>query len=145
MVLSIDPGRQKCGLALVSHESGGRYPVHYREVVATERLVARVLQLLTEYNPTHLVLGDGTHSAPLLRALRETLGDRLEVQTIPEAFTSQRARERARAESLPRGLWRLVPMGMRTPPRPYDDLVAVILAEDWFSQQAGNILHRDEP
>lgn len=145
MVLAIDPGRQKCGLAFVSQEGAEHYRVHFREVVATERLVARVLQLLSEYAPTKVVLGDGTHSAPLLRALRETLSGRLEVVTIPEAFTSQRARERARVESLPRGLWRLVPAGMRTPPRPYDDLVAVILAEDWFLQQAGNAPHHDEP
>lgn len=145
MVLAIDPGRQKCGLAFVAQEEVGRFRIHHREVVETERLVARVLQLLGEHRPLCVLLGDGTQSAVLLRALRETLRGRLEVELVPEGFTSQRARERARAESLPRGLGRLVPVGMRTPPRPYDDLVAVILAEDWFLRQAGNTVGNDEP
>ena len=145
MVLAIDPGRQKCGLALVSEEAVGHSRIHYREVVETQRLVARVLQLLNEYDPARILLGDGTQSAPLARALRDTLTGRLEVELVPEAFTSQRARERVRAQSLPRGLWRLVPSGMRTPVQPYDDLVAVILAEDWFARQAGNSGANDEP
>lgn len=88
-------------------------------------------------------MGDGTQSAPLGRAVREALKGRLEVEMVPEAFTSQRARARLAAESLPRGLLRLVPVGMRTPPRPYDDYVAVLLAEDWFAHRAEPAHHQE--
>lgn len=144
-VLAIDPGRQKCGLAFVSSDGQGQFRVHHREIVETERLVARVLQLRKEHVVERILLGDGTQSAPLVRALRETLAGELVVETVPEAFTSQRARERVQAQSLSRGFWRLVPRGMRTPQKPYDDVVAVILAEDWFLRQAGNTPPHDEP
>jgi len=129
-VLAIDPGRQKCGLAVVSAGP----TVHFREIVETERVVARLLQLLPEQRFERVLMGDGTQSAPLSRAVREALAGRVEVELVPEAFTSQRARERLARESLPKGLLRFVPVGMRTPARPYDDYVAILLAEDWFAR-----------
>lgn len=135
-VLSIDPGRSKCGLAVVSPgESGPRARVHLREIVPTERLVARVLQLLAEYAIDAVLIGDGTQSAPLTKALRDCLPADLPLESVPEAFTSQRVRERLAKESLPRGIARLIPVGLRTPPRAYDDYVAILLAEDWFARE----------
>lgn len=138
LVLAIDPGRAKCGLVLASPGGpSGRAKVHLREIVPTERLVARVLQLLGEWEPSTVLVGDGTHGAPLARALRDALPERLRLERVPEAYTSQRARERLARESLPRGINRFLPPGMRTPPRPYDDYVAAILAEDWFAAHPG--------
>ena len=138
IVLSIDPGRSKCGIAIVTGaiNTNLQPKAIHREIIATERLIARVLQLLKEYTFTIVLLGDGTQSAPLFKALREVLALREElgitIELVPEAFTSQRARVRLQKESLPRGIARFVPAGMRTLPKPYDDYVALILAEDWF-------------
>lgn len=132
-VLAIDPGRSKCGVAVASPGDNGRAKSHFREIVATERLVARVLQILPEHPVDAVLIGDGTQSAPLVRALREILPPGLPLEPVPEAFTSQRARERLAKESLPRGIARLIPAGLRTPPRAYDDYVALLLAEDWFA------------
>ncbi len=52
---------------------------------------------------------------------------------VNEAFTSQRARARFLAENQPRGLQRLLPRSLRTPPVPVDDYAAVLLAEDFFA------------
>ncbi len=135
-VLSIDPGTAKCGIAIVVREEPGRCRALHREVSETERLVARVLVLLGE-NPAidAVLIGNATNCAPLARALRAALPEALPIHKVEEAFTSQRARVRFRLENPPRGFERLLPPGLRTPPRPYDDYVAVLLAEDYFGAQ----------
>ena len=80
-----------------------------------------------------MLIGNATRGAVLLRALREAVPPEMTIQSVDEAFTSQRARQRFGLENPPRGLRRLIPPGLRTPPRPYDDYVAVLLAEDYFA------------
>ena len=132
-VLAIDPGTVKCGVAIVAWD-GAKATVLAREVVPTERLVARVLALLLVHGAVGTVLiGNATRGPVLLRALREALPSALPVLPVEEAFTSQRARQRFHLENPPRGLLRLLPPGLRQTPRPYDDYVAVLLAEDYFN------------
>jgi hypothetical protein len=52
---------------------------------------------------------------------------------VAEQFTSQLARQRYWQMYPPRGWQRLIPEGMRLPPRPIDDIVAIILLERWLS------------
>ncbi len=115
-VLAIDPGSAKCGVAIVEP---GR--VVHQEIVLTEQLSSRVAALRAELLPEQLLLGNGTQSKAITALFPEVL-------LVPEAFTSQRARERLRRTQ---PWWqRLLPLSA-----PYDDLVAVILAEDWLAAQ----------
>ena len=115
-MLAIDPGSAKCGVAVVEP---GR--ILHQEITSTEQLSARIAALRIQFSPTHIVLGDGTQSKPLAALLPEAV-------LVAEAYTSQRARERLRKS---RTWWqRFLPL-----PQPYDDLVAVILAEDWLHRQ----------
>ena len=112
-VLAIDPGSAKCGVAVV--EPGRTL---HQEIIPTEQFSGRIAALRIQFSPTHIVLGDGTQSKPLAALLPDAV-------LVPEAYTSQRARERLRKS---RTWWqRFLPL-----PQPYDDLVAVILAEDWL-------------
>jgi RNase H-fold protein (predicted Holliday junction resolvase) len=129
-IVAVDPGTAKCGVAVVDGE--GRVP--HRAVVPTERLVTIVLRLVAAHAPERVLVGDGTQSAPIVRALRDALPESLPVTPVPEGFTSQRARARYLAENPPSGLSRLLPRGLRTPPVPIDDYVAVLLAEDWLAR-----------
>jgi len=136
-VIAIDPGRSKCGLVVASPgRDGGRAVLHVRDIVATERVVARLLPLVREWTPHRVLVGDGTHGARLARAIRESVPDDLLVEKVPEAHTTRRARDRVVRDALPRGIARLVPPGMRVPTKPWDDTVAAILAEDWFARQS---------
>lgn len=125
-VLAIDPGRDKCGLAVVQP---GR--VLHREVVARDRLAWRVAELVGEYAAHVIVIGDATGSQGVLREVSR-LGRPVEM--VPEQGTSLEARRRYFREHPPRGLARLVPEGLRVPPRPVDDYVAVILAERFLEK-----------
>jgi hypothetical protein len=73
-----------------------------------------------------VVLGDGTGSKHWQRQLND-LG--LAVQVIPEAGTTLAARARYWQLEPPRGWRRLLPEGLRLPPRDYDDVVAQLLLE----------------
>ncbi|CAN0394535.1 unnamed protein product, partial [Phaeothamnion confervicola] len=42
------------------------------------------------------------------------------------------ARQRYYVENPPKGLWRLVPMGLQVPSVPVDDFAAVVMAEDYL-------------
>jgi RNase H-fold protein (predicted Holliday junction resolvase) len=124
IVLGIDPGRKKCGLAVVCSQRG----VLAHQVVPTEALGSAVQALIAELAPAQLVLGDGTQSKTVL----EILGSALPIAVISEGHTTERARVRYWQENPPRGLMRLWPTSLRTPPIPMDDWAAVILAEDWL-------------
>ncbi len=125
-VLAIDPGRDKCGLAVVQP---GR--VLHREVVARDRLGGRVAELAAAYAVQVVVIGDATGSQ---QVLREVSGLGRPVELVPERGTSLEARRRYFRDHPPRGLARLVPEGLRVPPRPVDDYVAVILAERFLEE-----------
>ncbi len=129
VVIAIDPGREKCGLAVVSE--GG---VLQRSVLSPEEIPGAVGEMIAVHSPEVIVIGDGTHAGALAGRIREH-APRPPVVFADESYTTLRARERFFRENPPRGLRRLIPRGMLIPGRPIDDLAAVILGEDYL---AGN-------
>lgn len=126
-VLAIDPGRSKCGIAVVAH---GTLPeVLYRAVVATDELCQVLSDLAGRFDPEVLVVGNGT-TASVAARVAEATG--IPVEIVDERFTSIEARKRYFAEHPPRGLRRLIPVSLQTPPQPIDDYVATILAERYL-------------
>jgi hypothetical protein len=82
-----------------------------------------------------IVIGDGTGSKTLARAIRAAYTEqRLDV--VDEFGTSLAARARYCRENPARGWKRFLPVGLRTPGEPYDDYVALILAERWLQSRA---------
>lgn len=127
IVLAIDPGTVKCGMALVS-----RSPVAVldRRIVAKDELVEAARRLLSD-QPAEIVIGAGTSSEGLARELRLAFPD-LPIHIVDERDTSRLARERYCREVPAHGWRRLLPAGLRFPEEPYDDFVAVILAEEFL-------------
>jgi hypothetical protein len=78
------------------------------------------------------VVGNGTGSREMAQRVSAAVRP-LEVVLVQEHRTSELARARYLAEHPPRGWRRLIPRGLRTPDEPYDDLVAVILGENWWA------------
>lgn len=131
LLLAIDPGSAKCGLALVASPPPR---VVERRVVAADHLVEQA-GVLAGANPgIEIVIGRGTGSQVLVDSLRAALPG-VVIYVVDEHETSRRARERYCRENPATGLRRLLPAGLRYPEEPYDDYVAIILAEDFLSQQ----------
>ncbi|MCS6775515.1 MAG: hypothetical protein RMJ43_05925 [Chloroherpetonaceae bacterium] len=126
-VLAVDPGRSKCGLAVVRSDRC----VLYRAVVTTGELIGTIQQVLREWHPTVLVVGGGTGSRAIVASAAQAFPD-LPLALVDEQRTSEEARARFVAENPPRGWQRWIPGSLRTPDRPYDDYVAVILAEHYW-------------
>ncbi len=126
-VLGIDPGTDKCGLAVVCAEAG----VIVREVRPAGGTVLRALELIREHGCECIVIGGGTGSGSVCREFDKAALP-VPVEVVDERFTTLRARERYFRDHPPRGLRRLVPVGLQNPREPYDDYVAVILAERWI-------------
>jgi RNase H-fold protein (predicted Holliday junction resolvase) len=125
-VLAVDPGREKCGIAVVRADRR----VLYKAVVPTSEIGDAVESTAAEHAAERLVLGDRTAAAEVCRIL----GDRVELTAVmvDEHRSSEQGRRRYFDENPPRGWRRLIPLGLQTPPRPYDDYVAVVLAERYL-------------
>ena len=128
LVIGVDPGRSKCGLAVVGSRSGALA----RAVVAVSTLADTVRALVGAFAPSVIVVGGGTGAKSAKCAL-ETMSLGIPIETVDEKFTSLDAKARFFKENPPRGLRRLIPVSLQTPRVPYDDYVAVLLAERYIA------------
>lgn len=128
-ILAVDPGRDKCGLAVVDPE--GR-PLR-QEVVASDALGARARELARCYHLMAVVVGDRTAADAAAEALESALPG-IETAAVDEHRSTEEARRLYFRDHPPRGWRRLIPVTMQTPPRPYDDYVAVILARRYLKK-----------
>lgn len=129
LVLGIDPGRDKCGLAVVATDGFTR-----KQVVPRREFLGVVKEFVREYNVDTVVLGDGTGSKEFWRELKGVLPN-LTIVTIDEQHSTEEAREQYWQDHRPKGWRKVLPKTMQVPPEPYDDYVAVILAQRFFKQK----------
>lgn len=133
MVVAIDPGREKCGLAVVHKEQG----IIYKTIIATPGLAVAAANLAVTYKLTTVIIGNSTTSVTAraeLDAIRVN-GHKLTLIPINEYRSTDEARKRYWRDNPPRGLKRLIPTTLQVPPVPVDDYAAVILAERYFANQ----------
>ncbi len=122
MIIAIDPGKNKCGIAIVTVKG----EVIHKEVIKTEEVKSKIIQLKELYDLGRLIIGDGTMS----REVRKRLEDFFqEVLIVDESYSTLEARDYYWEENPPTGLRRLIPLSLQTPPELIDDYVAVILAK----------------
>lgn len=123
LVAGLDPGRDKCGLAVVSPEG----ECLFHQVVPAAELAEHLRSLQAEYGFRRLVMGNGTTSRQAGKQVRAALPE-TELIVMDEYRTTDAAREEYWQLHKPTGWRRLVPRGMLVPPEPVDDLAALILA-----------------
>lgn len=126
IVLAIDPGSKKCGVAVVSSSAG----ILFGSVTELGNLEEVCRSALERWPADNIIVGSGTGSAGIVRLLRERL--QREISVINEAHSTERARMRFFSDYPPRGWRRFLPLGLQMPSRPYDDYAAVVLAEDFL-------------
>lgn len=121
----LDPGRSKCGLVLSDPR---RHCVVEARVLPPEAAWQVLQRWHSEQGLVAVVLGDGTGSAAWIKRLSPLLP----VNLVEERGTTLAARERYWQLEPPRGWRRLLPAGLRQPPRDWDDVVAQLLLERWL-------------
>lgn len=122
-IMAVDPGRDKCGMAVLSLEG----EILWRQVVETAKLDEIAGDMREKYSSTLLVLGNGTTSREAEARLTKALPG-LPLKVVDEYSTTDEARRLYWVVNPPQGWRKLLPVTMQVPPEPVDDLVAVILA-----------------
>ena len=134
MILGFDPGRDKCGIAVVDRQKQVRY---HRVVTSTE--ASQTIQQLCQQFPIELVvMGNLTTAKSWQQTIKSNLKTSIPVVMVDERNSSLEARDRYWQMYPPKGLSKLIPQGMRLPPRPVDDIVAILLIERYLQTQSNN-------
>lgn len=130
-VVAIDPGRMKCGMAILSDTGDLREQF----VVARSDVFTRLTQVHQNYGAFYLVVGDGTGSKEFLQELEaHPIAAMIpKVHVVDEHLSSLEARSRYFDDHPPKGMRRFIPRSLQVPPVPFDDYVAVILAERYLA------------
>ncbi len=130
MYLGFDPGRQKCGVAVMDDD---RQLYHHAVILADSALI-EITKLCDRYAIDQIILGDQTASKAWQQKIHAHLPN-LPVERVDERHSSLEARDRYWQMYPPQGLTRLLPKGMRNPPRPIDDIVAILLIERYWAKR----------
>ena len=122
LYLGIDPGRSKTGLALVNG-AGKIVKIHIAE---SQNIDNEIVEFIKNSCPVQIVLGNGTNSRNIGESVKRVLPDVM-VAVVEEAHSTEEARALYWQENPPKGLKKLIPLGMLVPPVPLDAYAAVIL------------------
>ncbi len=122
LYLGIDPGRSKTGLALVDG-AGKIVKLHIAE---SQNIDNEIVEFIKNSCPVQIVLGNGTNSRNIGESVKRVLPDVM-VTVVEEAHSTEEARALYWQENPPKGLKKLIPLGMLVPPVPLDTYAAVIL------------------
>ena len=123
MILGFDPGRDKCGLAVM----GSDLQLHDHQVVVANKAIASILSLLQKFPIATLVMGDRTTAKQWQQQLEKVLPVTLKIFMVDEHNSTLEARDLYWQMYPAKGLTKLLPQGLREPPRPIDDIVAILL------------------
>lgn len=132
VILGFDPGRQKCGLAIMGLDR----VLCYQQVVAADSVIDEIASLRQRFPISTIVLGDQTAS----QGWKDTLSmmpDPPRIMLVDERYSTLEARDRYWQMYPPSGLASLVPQSLRTIPRPIDDIVAILLIERYLNRLKG--------
>lgn len=139
-ILGFDPGRDKCGLAVMGLDR----QLYHHQVVSASEAIATIVSLRQKFPISLLVMGDQTTAKRWKQQLYEQLTDPLNVILVDERYTSLEARDRYWQMYPPKGFAKLIPQGFRQPPRPIDDIVAILLIERYLNRLTESVLRNQE-
>ncbi|OLP17568.1 resolvase [Leptolyngbya sp. 'hensonii'] len=130
VILGFDPGRYRCGLALMGVDRS----LYYHQVIPAEEVLATIEDLRTQFPISLLVMGDQTTAQLWKEKLTSHPHDPLRIVMVDERYSTLEARDRYWQMYPAQGLYSLMPKGMRVPPRSLDDIVAILLIERYLEQ-----------
>ncbi len=124
MILGFDPGRDKCGIAVADEDR----MVHYHQVIESAQAIATIKQLAQKFSLNLIVMGNLTTAKTWYQKLAANF-EQIPIVMVNENNSTLEARERYWQIYPPKGLRKFIPHSLRIPPRPIDDIVAILLIE----------------
>ncbi|OGC13919.1 hypothetical protein A3J90_08295 [candidate division WOR-1 bacterium RIFOXYC2_FULL_37_10] len=126
-ILAVDPGTEKCGLAVLSDA----LKVLDKKIVDPDVLTREIISFASRYAVSKIVIGEGTGSKFIKKEL-SLVELPVDVVFIPEAFSTLDARKRYYNDNPPKLFFRILPVSLLVPPCPIDDYAAVVLGERYL-------------
>ena len=130
MILGVDPGRSKTGLALVT----GTGELVKTQVALMTDFAEELQVFLADVAIDTIVLGNGTTSQAMTDTLKRLLPG-LAINVVEESYSTEEARKLYWELNPPKGWRRLMPLGMLTPSVPLDAYAAVVLVRRYLKQK----------
>ena len=90
MILGFDPGKDKCGIAVMGRDRN----ICYHQVVLSEAAISTIQSLCEQFSIELLVLGDQTTSKSWKQKLTQSLSPSIKIVQVDERYSSLEARER---------------------------------------------------
>ncbi|MDH6061832.1 pre-16S rRNA-processing nuclease YqgF [Chrysosporum bergii ANA360D] len=134
VILGFDPGKDKCGIAVMGLDR----QLYYHQVVTAQKAIPTIETLRQQFPVSLLVMGNQTTAKQWKKQLAEVLVEQVNIILVDERYSTLEARDRYWQMYPPRGLTKLLPQGMRQPPRPIDDIVALLLIERYLNRLTTN-------
>ena len=127
MILGFDPGRDKCGVAVADED----LKIHYHQVIEASNAIAEIKQLEQKYALNIIVMGNLTTAKTWQEKLASEF-EHIPLVMVDENNSTLEARDRYWQMYPAQGLGKFIPQTMRIPPRPIDDIVAILLIERYL-------------
>ena len=128
VILSIDPGKEKVGVAVLSSQG----EVWFRKILTEEEVEEEIQILKKQYGYSQIVVGDSTGKEKILEILRK-MG--LAFALVDERNSSEEARKLYFRAHPPRGWRKIVPLSFLYPDAPFDDWQAVVIGRRYLDQK----------
>ncbi|MBE9179760.1 resolvase [Oculatella sp. LEGE 06141] len=130
VILGFDPGRSKCGVAVMGLDRN----LYYHQVIPAEEAIATIQVLQGKLPISMVVMGDQTTASQWKEKINAGLAEPLRIIMVDERYSSLEARDRYWKMYPPRGVFKLIPRSVRSIPRPIDDIVAILLIERYLGR-----------
>lgn len=136
IILSIDPGKDKCGMAVLDNKKN----ILEHEIIETKNILNRLIYMITKFNISLIALGNGTFSQEIKKIINESPIEKLpmlniNIITIDEKNTTQTGKKLYFKNNPPKGIWRFIPISLQTPKRPYDDYAAAAIGMKYLDEK----------
>jgi len=130
VILGFDPGRDKCGIAVMGLDR----QIFYHQVVLANEAISNIETQLQKFPVSLMVMGDQTTAKKWKQQLNQELSQPTNIILVDERYSTLQARDRYWQMYPPQGMTKLLPKGLRQPPRPIDDIVAILLIERYLNR-----------
>lgn len=142
MILAIDPGSEKTGVALVAEDGS----LVWKAILPSGEVPEAAAAMARERAVRTVAMGNGTHHRDMKARVEAALaraGLSVPVALVNERYTTEMGKARYLESHPPKGLARLLPKGMRTASAPVDDYVAWIIGQIYLGVvQAEDVDHK---
>lgn len=120
LVLAIDPGREKIGIAILDFKGN----VLSRTILTFSEFISWYDKISSKYKFSEIAVGDGTGKEKIIDFL-ERKGT--SYMLVNEKGSSEEARKLYFLENPPRGWRKFIPLSLLSPEKSFDDWQAVVI------------------